>query len=232
VRDERVLHDHQIYAVSYTHSGNLVTAGLDNRVKLWTPTLAPLRQFAARTNDGVMAAAVDPAEKIIVAGNQDGTIDVWDLGSGAPLQHLREHAARVWELAFSPDGKTLYSGSDDGTVKIWDVGTWKSVASLDAGEGGIVALALSPDGKTLATGHRSAAIVWWDVAARAVRLRIGGKARDHGSCTDIAAQSWVDDAHRAVVAAACKTAPHEYLSRVSAALHLELQGKVDVVEHW
>jgi WD40 repeat protein len=218
--------------VRYTPSGNLLTAALDNKVKLWTPALAPIRTFAARTNEGVMSAAVDPAETIVVSGNQDGTLDVWELATGRPLRHLTAHSARIWQLVFAPDGRTLYSGSDDGTVAVWDVATWTVRTTLDPEEGGVVSVALSPDAGTLATGHRSSGIVLWDLARRAPRLRIGGRARDHGSCNDVTAQAWVDDAHRAVVAAACSAPPAEYLARIARHSHLEMRGKVDVIESW
>jgi WD40 repeat protein len=232
IRTEKKLHDHQIYAVKYTASGNVVTAGLDNRVKLWSPALAPIRTFAARTSEGVMSAAVDPAEKLIVAGNQDGSIDVWELATGSPVRHIQHHTARVWQLAFAPDGQTLYSASDDGTVVLWDIATWSRAATLDGGEGGVVGMALSPDGATATTGHRSGGIVWWDVAARAARLRVGGKVRSHGSCDNMKAQPWTDDAHRQIVVAACAMTPDEYITKLSAATHLEMRGKIDVGDRW
>jgi len=232
VRTEQKLHDHQIYTVKYTTSGNIVTAGLDNRVRVWTPTLAPVKTFNARTTEGVMSAAVNPAETLIASGNQDGSLDVWDLATGSPLQHITEHTARVWQLAFSPDGKTLFSGSDDGTVALWDVATWKRTATLDALEGGIVGLALSPDGTTLATGHRSSGIVWWDLTRRVPRLRVGGKARTHGSCEDMTAQAWTDATHRAVVEAACALSPADYIAKLSKLTHLEMRAKIEVGDRW
>src|SRR5262245_56311167 len=53
-----------------------------------------------------------------VKGSLDKTVNLWDAQTGRELATLKEHADRVYSVAFSPDGKTLASGSEEMTVKL------------------------------------------------------------------------------------------------------------------
>ena len=55
----------------------------------------------------------------LASGLEDGTIQLWDVNSGAELACFRGHAADVVGLAGLSDG-CLASGSKDGTVRIWN----------------------------------------------------------------------------------------------------------------
>lgn len=70
--------------------------------------------------------------KTIASGQDDGTIQRWDVGTGTELHTLRGHAGYVTTLAFSLDNKYLVSGSFDSTIKVWELGSGKEVASLIA----------------------------------------------------------------------------------------------------
>ena len=41
--------------------------------------------------------------------------------SGRRVQHLTEHAAVVWSIAFSPNDQLLAGGSSDETIRLWSV---------------------------------------------------------------------------------------------------------------
>jgi hypothetical protein len=73
----------------------------------------------------VIAVAFNPDGKTLASGNQDGTIELWDVATGKEQATLERHLGFVCSVAFSPDGKTLASGSDDSTIKLWDVTTGK-----------------------------------------------------------------------------------------------------------
>jgi hypothetical protein len=69
----------------------------------------------------------------------------------------------------------------------------------------------------------------WDLATHQLRTRVGGRAR--GSCAALATQAWIDDGHRAIVEAACHTAPGAHLDALSARTRQRLDG-IDVVWDW
>jgi WD40 repeat protein len=71
-----------------------------------------LRMFPVDTLS-IYSVRYSPDGKLLVAGLQEGDIQVWDTASGALVRTLTGHTGIVPELAFSPDGKHLASRSQD-----------------------------------------------------------------------------------------------------------------------
>jgi WD40 repeat protein len=94
----------------------------------------------------------------IASGAADGTIRLWDVGTGAEVARLEVHGfGGVGALCVLPDGK-LASGNS--ALRIWNLETGEEVAGL---EGHSHALCVLADGR-LASGSKSG-IQLWDVKA-------------------------------------------------------------------
>jgi len=119
----------------------------------------------------MLAVAVAPNGKWLVAGAGDGTAKVWELTTRAQVATLKGHEAQVECVAFSPDGKTLATGSWDKTVRLWDTATWQRRATLEIGHD-LRAVTFSPDGRLLAVSTYQPTILVWDVAARNQRAAL------------------------------------------------------------
>jgi WD40 repeat protein/serine/threonine protein kinase len=229
---EKTIHDHQIYGVSYGKSGLLATGSLDNTVKVWSPALELLASFRIDGDDGVLRSAISADGNIVIAGAQDGTLYAWELASKKLLAKHKAHTGPIWGLSYSNDKRFVYTAGEDGTFLVWDALAWKVVEKLDGGEGGGGPLAVSPDGKTAVTGYRNGGMVVWDLETRKVRYRVGGNARDKGSCSDLEPQRWVDDAHRAIVQGGCTEGPAPYFERIRRFAHKKIVNDVDVEDDW
>jgi hypothetical protein len=231
----KTAHAHFIEGVQYNRTGALVTASLDDHVRVWRGReLALETDVKVGTDNGVLAASLAPDGSLLAIGTQEGSIDVWDVRTGA--WRVRDAGAgkleTVWKVLFSPDSKQAFSVSDDGLVRIWDAATWQAPVLLDAGEGPALSIALSPDGQTVIAGYKSGAIAMWDVATHQLHERIGGRTRDRGSCSDLPTQAWSDDGHRAIVANACAATPQAYFDHLATHTHQRLDGEVDVTWEW
>jgi hypothetical protein len=127
-----------------------------------------------RGNSGpVWSAPFSPEGKTLAMAIDDGTVKLWDAGTGGVRTTLNEHHGPVWAAAFSSDGKLLATASDDGLVKLWDPNAGKEVKKplhYPEGQekGSFRAVAFYPDGKRLVTGTRDGRVTVWDVESGAI----------------------------------------------------------------
>jgi WD40 repeat protein len=69
----------------------------------------------------VVSVTYSPDGRTLASGGGDGTITLWDVGSGRKRATLKGHSNRVTSVAYSPDGRTLASAGWDSTIRLWDV---------------------------------------------------------------------------------------------------------------
>jgi WD40 repeat protein len=140
--------------------------GRQNTIGIWdTRTLAGAQNLAAFTNE-LTSVAFSPDGRTFAAGDLDGRIWLWTMGSPEPRAKLVAGTGRgvlfVRDLAFSPDGRWLASAGVKQTTKLWDAATGSLVASFEGPSDGMAAVAFSPDGRTLA-GAGGGEVRLWDV---------------------------------------------------------------------
>jgi WD40 repeat protein len=111
-----------------------------------------------------MAISPDQERLVTNFGPSDGTIQVWDLHTGAQLGQLKGHRAWVSALVFWPDGKTLASASADQTIRIWDMDRLEPIRTLRGHKLEVWSLALASDAKTLVSGGKDGTVLVWDAA--------------------------------------------------------------------
>src|SRR6266404_3490798 len=119
----------------------------------------------------VTSIAVSGDGKMIVSGDVNGTVRLWDQ-EGRPIgQPSKGHDGRVVSVALSFNGQTIVSGGSDGKVLRWNLQgspVWPPLgASFSSGKG--EAVAVSPDGKTIASGSESGMMRLWDGQGAPIR---------------------------------------------------------------
>lgn len=154
-------HNGGIRCVSFSpDSLALLTAGWNQTVTAWLA--APMEELAVVQQDlACTALAIALDNKLLAAGNEDGTIRFYDCET-AELQNIVEHQIPLFALAWSPDGRLLASGHADGTILLREGN--KTHATMSGHTWTIYTLAFTPDGRTLVSGSADGTVRVWDVA--------------------------------------------------------------------
>jgi WD40 repeat protein/transcriptional regulator with XRE-family HTH domain len=118
-------------------------------------------------SDTVLSVAFSPDGKTLASGDNDDTVQLWDVATRQPIGLPLSDSGAVNWVAFSPDGKTLATGDANGAVQLWDVASpLPTRSSLINGHASVIWVAFSPDGKTLATGDADGTVRRWDMTTR------------------------------------------------------------------
>jgi WD40 repeat protein len=120
----------------------------------------------------VYSLAYLSAEKLLVSGDFDGVVRVWQSAPAVPESLTPPHPKGVVSLAFTPEGARLISQSRDGELRIWQVADGRLLETHDKLSTWAVGLAMSPDGKTLAYCAENQVVGFWDLEHRQTRSRL------------------------------------------------------------
>ncbi|KAF8529167.1 Trp-Asp repeat-containing protein [Hysterangium stoloniferum] len=101
------------------------------RVQIYAPRTQRITKTISRFKDVARSGCIRDDGKLIVAGDDTGLIQVFDINSRAILRTLDEHKQPVHVTRFSPSNQTnILSCSDDTTVKLWDVPSQSSITTF------------------------------------------------------------------------------------------------------
>jgi WD40 repeat protein/serine/threonine protein kinase len=121
---------------------------------------------ALRHDGPLYRTAFSPDCRQIAAGAQDGTVLVWDAGTGNPLYTLPEgQGMPVHHLTYSPDSRYLAAAMHTGRVLVWDATRGERLPTLEAHQGRIWQVAFGPDSRQLASTGNDGNIRLWDVTS-------------------------------------------------------------------
>ena len=103
----------------------VVTTG--TRVQIYSTRTRKLVKTITRFSDIAHSAEIRRDGRVMVAGDETGKIQVFDVNSRAILKTWEEHKQPVWTTKFSPtELTTLMSASDDRSVRLWDLPSQES----------------------------------------------------------------------------------------------------------
>ena len=131
------LSESSLYCIAINSKGNVLVVGdNENLIQIWDPQEAfrtgkedyptPLELRGHTGKQGSYRAliwqlAFNSAGNLLASAGGDGTVRLWNVGSGELLNTLDAHQAAVTNVSFNPGGTLLVTGSLDGTVRIWGV---------------------------------------------------------------------------------------------------------------
>ncbi|TAU59259.1 TIR domain-containing protein [Rhizobium ruizarguesonis] len=158
-------------------------------------------QLQIMKHDGpVSSAAFSPDGMRIVTASADGTAQLWDATTGAPIGEAMKQGGWVDRTSFSPDGTRIVSTANDNTARLWDGATGAPIGTTMKHDGPIYSAAFSPDGTRVVTASWDETARLWDAATGAPI----GKPMRQGGWVDYA--SFSPDGKRIVTTSWDKTA--------------------------
>lgn len=120
------------YAVTHLScAGDVFAATTGTRVHLYSSRTRKLVKTITRFGDLARSGELRRDAKVLVAGDDAGRMQVFDVGSRAILRTWTQHRLPVWTTRWSPTAPTtLLSASDDKTVRLWDLPSSEPTATL------------------------------------------------------------------------------------------------------
>ena len=118
-----------IFVLAFSPNGRRLAAGSQEQIRLWNMETGNWGKGISSINSreegravfhGSQALVFSPDNMILVNGDRNGKLQLWDIITGNELITLNGHTAQVETLQFSPDGNTLVSAAQDGTILLWD----------------------------------------------------------------------------------------------------------------
>ena len=186
-RPLKTLHGHEgpVLHVAFSPDGvALASSGADGITKLWDIESGAVRATFSGHRGPVLRVAFAPDGETIASisegteawsrlsgASADGTVKLWDVGTGQLLTTLTDEA---WSVAFSPDGSLLATGGES-TINLWDVRAGRIHDRIDADLDVALSLSFSPDGRLLAWVDADEVIQIWDRNAGRVRHILDGR---------------------------------------------------------
>jgi WD40 repeat protein/serine/threonine protein kinase len=133
--------------------------------------LRPPETLATIRRSTFHCLALSPDGSLLVAGQNDGGLRVWNALTGILVAAVQAHAdlrpAHVLagsyginSVAFSSDGRMFATAGGDRTAIIWDRKTMRPLMRLHGHDSAIVTVAFDRMGRYLATGDYHTAKVW------------------------------------------------------------------------
>lgn len=133
------------------------------RVQIYSTATNKIKKTISRFKDIAYCPTFRHDGKLVVAGGEEGIVQIFDMNSRALLRKYQGHTRPVHVSRFSSNGLSIFSGSDDSTVCLWDVASDKLVSCLEGHEDYIRAGVASQAGSHLfLSGSYDHTVKLWD----------------------------------------------------------------------
>ena len=111
-------HRTDIRSIALSSDDRMLASASNGILKIWNVKT----QNCLRTLDCgySLCSAFLPGDKIVVVGNRNGELEVFDIASSTILDTIKAHDGPVWSLHVHPSGKSMVSGSADKSAKLWN----------------------------------------------------------------------------------------------------------------
>jgi hypothetical protein len=111
------------------------------------------------------SAAFSPDERHLALGDEDNTIDIWDIKQKVKVKTLRGPTGKgaVRALAYSPDGRFLAGLWSSSRLILWDAKEYRELGRTMTHDGFTKTLVFFPDSRRMATACNDGTVKVWKI---------------------------------------------------------------------
>ncbi|KIK35613.1 hypothetical protein CY34DRAFT_812020 [Suillus luteus UH-Slu-Lm8-n1] len=156
-------HSKTIWSLAYLKAScNVMSASDDDSIRQWKRDGEPVGKPLDNDGEGIGTMAVSPDESMVVCGNVDGRLRLWNIKEGSMIGDPWEgHDDAVRCLDWSPNALEIASGSDDGTIRRWSPDTGRQIAPpIKTSHSWVYAVKYSPQGNKFISCGYGGICVW------------------------------------------------------------------------
>ena len=126
IRQRFVVDRNYTRSVTFSSDGKILASRGSNKIICWDVETG--KQVSAWSSSSTfMSIHFSPYDSILVSGNGNGEVNLWDISSENFLSTHKGHTRYINDLRFIENGKTLATASADGTILLWDWEKMKTV---------------------------------------------------------------------------------------------------------
>ncbi len=134
------------------------------QVDIFATRTTAIYRSLTRFKDVVHCCSYRSDGKMLAAGDDSGTVQIFDLGSRSVMRTFRGHQRAVHVARFTPDGANVFTASDDQHAVCWDVAAETQVRRFEGHTDFVRCGALNPNSpQMLVTGSYDHTVRLWDV---------------------------------------------------------------------
>ena len=159
-------HTNSVETVEFMDDRNLLSAGRDNRVKLWS-TSGVLRESFSGHQDWIWDVTSDPNSEMIASASADGSIRLWR--QNQIFSKITAHnGSEIWDVAMNATGSLFATASSDKTIRLWNQ-DGRFQAELDGHFDGVDNIEFSDNGQLLASASWDERVIIWNIANQEIQ---------------------------------------------------------------
>ena len=110
-------HRTDVRSLALSSDDRMLASACNGTLKIWNVRT----QNCIRTLDCgyALCSAFLPGDKIVVVGNKNGELELFDIASSTLIETVKAHEGSVWTLHVHPDGRSMATGGADKSAKFF-----------------------------------------------------------------------------------------------------------------